>query len=97
MRRLLWERDGKRTGTIRTDYGDLIRWIHTSVMIADPLTKVMKPDVLLEAMHTSYFNLVPSADSVARKAAKKKQKQQPTATLDLGMVGSRQNICPFPP
>jgi len=37
----IWERDGERTETIDHSSGDYPRWIDTSVMLADPLTKAV--------------------------------------------------------
>ena len=57
LRQDIWERDGSRTETIDTRCGDFPRWIDTSCMLADPLTKTMKADRLCEAMSTGIFDM----------------------------------------
>ena len=37
------------------DGGDKLLWIHTSTMVADCLTKRMKPDLLLQVLHTNRY------------------------------------------
>ena len=41
------------------------RWIDTSTMIADPLTKAMKADRLLDCMSTEILDLRPTEESLA--------------------------------
>ena len=74
MRQFIWERNGVRTDTIDQTSGDIVKWIDTSCMIADPLTKAMKPEVLMTALRDCYFDLTPTAENVARKQARKKAK-----------------------
>ena len=58
--------------------GDYPRWIDTSVMLADPLTKPTKADRLMETMTTGRFDMRATAESLmikeknrlARKSAK---------------------------
>ena len=35
------------------DGGDKLLWVHTSTMVADCLTKRIKPDLLLQVLHTN--------------------------------------------
>ena len=72
MRQLIWERDGERTDSIDKTRGDFVRWIDTSVMLADCLTKVMKADFLVDELSSNFLTLVPTAESVARKAVRRK-------------------------
>ena len=46
LRQQIWERDGERTFEVDHSCGDYPRWIDTSVVPADPLTKSMSSDVL---------------------------------------------------
>ena len=46
----IWERQGERLDMIDHSYGDYPRWIDTSVMIADPLTKDMNADRLINTV-----------------------------------------------
>ena len=51
-----------------------IRWIDTSCMIVDSLTKKMKPDILLSTIQTGRFTLIPTAESEVLKMKKRKQR-----------------------
>ena len=83
LRQLVWERSGERTLEIDCSCGDYPRWIDTSVMLADPLTKSMKPDRLVDTMTTGKFDIRPTAESLAikernraaRKASDSKKKK----------------------
>jgi hypothetical protein len=80
LRQLVWERNGERTQYIDHSSGDFPRWIDTSTMIADPLTKAMSCERLSKTMMTGILDLQPTAESLrikernrkARKAAKDK-------------------------
>ena len=64
--------------------GDYPRWIDTSVMLADPLTKAMNCERLVATMETGSFDIRPTAESlmikeknrVARKSAKEKERAE---------------------
>ena len=79
-RQQIWERDGERTFEIDTSCGDYPRWIDTSVMLADPLTKAMHAESMVHTFMTGKYDLRPTAESLmikeknrmARKNAKKK-------------------------
>ncbi|CAE7182068.1 unnamed protein product [Symbiodinium pilosum] len=43
---------------------DIVRWIDTDVMIADPLTKVMEPVKLVQALETNVLDVEQPLDSV---------------------------------
>ena len=51
-----------------------IRWIDTSCMIVDCLTKKMCPDVILKFMRQGYLNLQPTVESQLLKMRKRKQR-----------------------
>ena len=61
-----------------------LRWIDTSVMLADALTKSMKPDVLLGVLQTCHMDLRPLAWSVQDKQKKQAQRRrtQPDPSSD---------------
>jgi len=67
LRRYIWERNGDRTLEVDCSCGDFPRWIDTSVMLADPLTKAMKTDRLDETLRTGRFDLRPTAESLMIK------------------------------
>ena len=80
LRQQIWERDGERTLEIDHSCGDYPRWIDTSVMLADPLTKAMGTERLDETMRTGVFDMRPTAESLMIKeknrASRKATKQQ---------------------
>ena len=84
LRQQIWERGGERTMEIDHSRGDYPRWIDTSVMLADPLTKAMHCERLVTTMETGNFDIRPTAESlmikeknrVARKSAKGKEKAE---------------------
>ena len=49
-RQYIWERQGELLDVIDHSSGDYPRWIDTSVMLADPLPKVMNADRLINTM-----------------------------------------------
>ena len=68
MRQRVWERNGERTEIVDSSCGDYPRWIDTSTMLADPLTKVMQPDRMAETFETGIFDMHPTEESLAIKA-----------------------------
>ena len=67
LRQLVWERNGERTLEVDSSSGDYPRWIDTSVMLADPLTKTMDSERLDQAMTTGYMDLRPTKESIMIK------------------------------
>ncbi len=63
LRQSLWRRRGEATGDSRmcdvlpADATDIIRWIDTDVMIADPLTKAMDAEKLIHVMTRGYYDI----------------------------------------
>ena len=53
LRQLLWERNGELQGSIDTSSGDSIRWVETSRMLEDCLTKAMKATELWTVLGTN--------------------------------------------
>ena len=82
LRQQIWERGGERTLEVDHSCGDYPRWIDTSVMLADPLTKAMNAERLVATMETGNFDIPPTAESlmikeqtgVARTAVEDKEK-----------------------
>ena len=68
LRQQIWERDSERTLEIDHSRGDYPRWIDTSVMLADPLTKAMNSEKLMNVMMTGQFDLRPTEESLMIKA-----------------------------
>ena len=68
LRQYVWERNGERSQYIEHSCGDYPRWIDTSTMIADPLTKSMDPTRLVNALMTGKLDLRPTPESLAIKA-----------------------------
>ena len=63
LRQQIWERDGERTFEVDHSSGDYPRWIDTSVMLADPLTKAMNSDAMGKVMMTGVFDMKPTEES----------------------------------
>ena len=92
LRQQVWERAGERTQIVDHSCGDYPRWIDTSTMIADPLTKVMSAERLMRAMMIGKFDMEPTAESLmikernrqcrktTRSKKKGKQSQEEKAT-----------------
>jgi hypothetical protein len=77
LRQNLWE-DARHDpiDSLSEEDFDKVRWIDTSTMLADPLTKNMKSDRLLEFLRTGVIDLTPTAASVISKMMKQKQRQK---------------------
>ena len=67
LRQYVWERNGERTQYIEHSSGDYPRWIDTSTMIADPLTKAMDPTRMVNTLMTGQLDLRPTPESLAIK------------------------------
>ena len=92
MRQSLWRKPGQKTGDpfldddMPTAPTDLVRWVDTDVMIADPLTKTMEPDKLLEALDSNRWNFKQPIESVLKKKAKQLARRK-TAPSDDDVGG----------
>ena len=77
LKQLLWE---KADGTILDELEpeniaeNAVRWIDTSCMIVDCLTKRMKPDLMLRLMEQGKLCLRPTVESQLLKLRKQKQR-----------------------
>ena len=76
LRQLIWadSRDGEPRDELTLDLPDQIRWVDTSRMLADTLTKWMSGELLRDAQRRGYFTFEPTAESSLRKL--KRQKEQ---------------------
>ena len=72
---MLWEKsDGTPLDELLPEAiaENAIRWIDTSCMVVDCLTKRMKPDVMLKLMKDGRLNLRPTPESQLLKLRKQK-------------------------
>ena len=75
LRQLLWENsDGTLKEQLEDDQHDKVRWIDTSTMIADPLTKKMKPTRLISCLQSGTLSLEPTKEAQMSKLMKKAQR-----------------------
>ena len=75
LRQDIWNNDDDRMESLDISRGDYPRWIDTSTMIADPLTKTMKSDRLKETMETGQLDLRPTPESLAIKEKNRKARK----------------------
>ena len=72
---MLWEKsDGTNLDELLPEEAaeNAVRWIDTSCMIVDCLTKRMKPDVMIKLMRAGRLSLRPTAESQLLKLRKQK-------------------------
>ena len=75
LKQLLWEKaDGTTLDELPPEKAaeNAVRWIDTSCMIVDCLTKRMKPELMIKLMASSKLNLVPTPESQLLKLRKQK-------------------------
>ena len=91
LRQSVWERSGERTDVVDSTSGDYPRWIGTSTMIADPLTKTMAATRLEDTLMTGVLGLRPTEGSllikVKNRASRKKTKEE--KQINVATSGSR--------
>ena len=79
LRQTLWEDpSGRPKDDITEDQIDKIRWIDTSTMLCDPLTKAGSKgfaDRLTDCMKTGEFSLEPTTESQMKKLRQQKLRQ----------------------
>ena len=56
---------------------DMVRWINTSCMVADCLTKRMRSDRLSECLRSCWLDLIPTDETVLCKMKKQKGRTSP--------------------
>ena len=75
LKQMLWEKaDGENLDELLPEdvAENAVRWIDTSCMVVDCLTKRMKPDVMLTLMRTGRLDLNPTVESQMLKLRKQK-------------------------
>ena len=76
LRQLLWMMpDGTIVYELEDACPDVVRWIDTSTMPSDCLTKYMKPDRLMDMMKTGVLDLRATAQSLLIKMRKQKSQK----------------------
>ena len=60
---------------------DIVRWIDTDVMLADPLTKQMEATKLIEAMDSNIWNVRQPIESIVKKRAKQLARRKNPETV----------------
>ena len=82
MRQSLWRKPGSPKGDPHMDDEmpkeptDIVRWVDTDVMIADPMTKVMEPDKLHTALDNNRWNFEQPIEAVLKKRAKQLKRKK---------------------
>jgi hypothetical protein len=80
LRQDLWNYQGNEVEHLSDEnFHDKIRWIDTSCMLVDCMTKSMNPKLLVEALDTSIIDLRPTAKSTEMKNKKKSQRASKAA------------------
>ena len=86
LRQNLWRAKGEAIGNplirdeLPVDATDSIRWIDTEVMLADPMTKNMEADKLIEFLSTNWWDTSQPIESVMKKQAKQIARRKAMAT-----------------
>ena len=88
LRQNLWRAAGEEVGnpTLRgelpEDATDVVRWIDTDVMVADPLTKTMEPVKLIEMLDTNVWDITQPIEAVQKKRAKQAARRKALDTWE---------------
>ena len=82
LRQQVWEREGERTEEVDHSSGDYPRWIDTSTMLSDPLTKVMNSERLMKTFMTGVFDMRPTAESLMIKEKNRKARKAQSDTAE---------------
>ena len=87
-REYLWEYpDGALKGYTHEDQHDKVRWIDTSTMICDPLTKTGPKGFsqrLTDCMSSGNLSLKPTVESQMRKLQQQKRRREKTSEKKTG-------------
>ena len=76
LRQSIWRTPGQAYGDpllcddLPSNATDVVRWIDTDVMLADPLTKAMDATKLMSALDTNTWSIVQPHESIIKKRAK---------------------------
>ena len=89
LRQSLWRKAGDDHGDplcedLRpSDATDVVKWVDTDVMIADPLTKAMDSSKLMTALETNHWDIKQPLESVLKKKAKQLQRRKTIPEDDI--------------
>ena len=76
LRQDLWEDlEGNPKDSLDPEDPDKVRWIDTSTMVADPLTKKMKATRLVKTLTSGKLSLEPTPESILQKMSKQKSRK----------------------
>jgi len=84
MRQSLWRTPGTAKGDPRmddekpTNVTDIVYWVDTDVMLADPLTKKMDAKKMWDALDSNYWDMKQPIESLRKKRLKQKQRRKTT-------------------
>ena len=84
MRQSLWRTLGTAKGDPRmddekpTDVTDIVYWVDTDVMLADPLTKKMDAKKMWDALDSNYWDMKQPIESLRKKRLKQEQRRKTT-------------------
>jgi Reverse transcriptase (RNA-dependent DNA polymerase) len=93
LRQMLWlAPDGSLRERLSAQDQDVVRWIDTSTMIADCLTKRMDPQRLMHTLKTGVLDLTPTDSSILQKMKKQKGRQK-RVHID---EATAENSCDYP-
>ena len=80
MRRDIWSHGGVELEQLDDwKFGDKVRWIDTSIMAVDCLTKVMPADFLTELLRSNRYDITPDPASTAKKVKKRVHRAKKTS------------------
>ena len=83
LRQLIWQNaDEEDQEELSAELPDQIRWIDTSKMLVDCLTKDMKTNYLRDTLKSGTYNIVPTAESEVTKLAKQKYRRMKSQSLE---------------
>ena len=69
--------------------GDYPRWVDTSAMLVDPLTKILPSDMLVKALNTGVYDMRATAESTMIKEKNRKSRQAKRELEQKAKVESR--------
>ena len=77
LRQIVWlTPDGELREKIGPNQPDIVRWMDTSCMVADFLTKRMRSDRLSECLRSCWLDFIPTDESVLCKMKKTKGEEK---------------------
>ena len=85
LRQNLWRQGGKEKPAVRmledkpNHPTNIIRWIDTTVMLADCLTKAMRDTYLMEVIKTNVWNFAQTEEAKRVEARKQEQRRKTAA------------------